>query len=238
MINLTIVRTTVRALFGRSRFLLLLPLPVLVVGLAGLMRVFDVATTEWAIPILVGLGVSLVLPLLSLIVGASVLGSEIDDGTVVHLLTKPLPRREIVLSKLVAAAGVTVLVMAVALGVAAWFTGEAALAGGLAVGAVLGGLVYSALFVALSLVSRRPVLIGLLYVLIWEGLLANLLPGAGVLSVQHYVLAVATGISDTDLLSVNLSMPVALVMSALVVVAATGLAINRLQVFRLTGETG
>ena len=39
MINLTIVRTTVRALFGRSRFLLLLPLPVLVVGLAGLMRV-------------------------------------------------------------------------------------------------------------------------------------------------------------------------------------------------------
>lgn len=103
---------------------------------------------------------------------------------------------------------------------------------------MLGGLVYSALFVALSLVSRRPVLIGLLYVLIWEGLLANLLPGAGVLSVQHYVLAVATGISDTDLLSVNLSMPVALVMSALVVVAATGLAINRLQVFRLTGETG
>lgn len=238
MINLTIVRTTVRALFGRRRFLLLLPLPALVVGLALLMDVLGVSATDWAFPILVGIGTAVVLPLLALIVGASVLGSEIDDGTVVHLLTKPLPRWEIVLSKLATAAGVTALAVGVAMGGAAWFTGDVGLAVGIAVGSALGAVVYSALFLALSLVSRRPVLIGLVYVLLWEGLLANLLPGAGVLAVQHYVLATATGIGGSDLLSVDLSAPVALVMATLVAVGATALAINRLRVFRLTGETG
>ena len=49
---------------------------------------------------LVGLGLAVVLPVIALIVGTGVLGSEIDDGTIVHILTKPLPRRDIILAKL------------------------------------------------------------------------------------------------------------------------------------------
>ncbi len=50
-----------------------------------------------------GLGLAVVLPVIALIVGTGVLGSEIDDGTLAHILAKPLPRREIVISKLVVA---------------------------------------------------------------------------------------------------------------------------------------
>ena len=49
----------------------------------------------------------MVLPVLALIIGTGVLGSEIDDGTLVHILAKPLSRREILLSKLAVAVGVT-----------------------------------------------------------------------------------------------------------------------------------
>ena len=49
---------------------------------------------------LVGLGLAVVLPVIALIVGTGVLGAEIDDGTIVHILTKPLPRWQIVLPKL------------------------------------------------------------------------------------------------------------------------------------------
>ena len=115
----TISWITARGLFGRRRFLLLLPLPVLLVGLAVMSRSFGVAASNWGQPVLVGLGLAVVLPVVALIVGTGVLGSEIDDGTIVHILTKPLPRWQIVLPKLAVATGVTVSTVAVPLYVAA-----------------------------------------------------------------------------------------------------------------------
>lgn len=109
----TVSWITVRGLFGRRRFLLLLPLPVLLVGLAVLSRGLGVEPTDWGPPVLVGLGLAVVLPVVSLIVGTGVLGAEIDDGTVVHVLTTPLPRSQIVLPKLAVAAGVTAVTVAV-----------------------------------------------------------------------------------------------------------------------------
>src|SRR4029450_1422882 len=111
----TIIRITVRGLFGRRRFLLLLPLPLLVVGLAALTSGYDVTPVEWAPPVLGGLGVAVMLPVVALVVGTGVLGSEIDDGTVLHILTKPLPRSTIVLSKLFVAVAVTFVTVAVPL---------------------------------------------------------------------------------------------------------------------------
>ena len=54
-------------------------------------------------------------------------------------------------------------------------------------------MIYNAVFVMLSAVSpTRALAFGLLYVLFWEGLLANLVPGAGLLSVGHYSLGSRT----------------------------------------------
>ena len=44
-------------------------------------------------------------PLIALIAGTGALGPEIDDGSIVYLLAKPLPRREIVFTKLAVAVG-------------------------------------------------------------------------------------------------------------------------------------
>jgi ABC-2 type transport system permease protein len=237
MINTTVVRITLRGLLGRRRFLFLLPLPALVVGLAVLSDSLGATPEEWAQPILIGLGVAVVLPVLALIVGASVLGSEIDDGTVVHVLAKPLPRSEILLSKLVVAVGVTALTAGAGMALAGLVAGSGRLALGLLAGTVVGALAYSAFFLALSLLTRRPVLIGLLYILIWEGLLGNLLSGTRVLSIQQYVITVVEWAGDTTLFEGSLSVPVSLVMAGAVTVVATGLAIDRLRSFSVAGET-
>ena len=50
-------------------------------------------------------------------------------------------------------------------------------------------------------------LVGLLYVLIWEGLLGNLLTGTRVLSIQQYVITVADRIAPTDLLTATVRCP-------------------------------
>jgi ABC-2 type transport system permease protein len=236
-VNTTIAWITTRGLFGRRRFLLLFPLPVLVIGLVALGRGSGVSASDWGPAVLVGLGVAVMLPIVALVVGAGVLGSEIEDGTAVHILTKPLPRRQIILAKLVVAAGITAVSTAVPMFVAGALTDSVRLGAGLAVGTALGAVTYSALFLALSLLSRRPVLVGLAYIMVWEGLLTNLLSGTRVLSVQQYTISVADSIAGTDLLTGRVSVPVAVVMAAVLTLASTVLAIDRLRSFTLAGET-
>jgi len=235
--NLTVARLTLRSLLGRARVWLLLPLPVLLVGLALLANGRNVDVTDWMQPIAHSLGFAVVVPILSLIIGSSVVGSEIDDGTLVHLLTKPVPRSEILIAKLAVGAAVTSLVTAVSMFAVGAIGVDARYGLGLAVGAVVASIAYCAVFVALSVVSRRPVLIGLAYVLLWEGLLTNLLPGTRSLSIEQYALTIASHVGGSNLLEPNVSIGTSVVMAAVVVVAATALAIERLRSFTLAGET-
>ena len=87
---------------------------------------------------IIGLGIAVVLPVMALVIGAGVLGSEIDDGTVAHILAKPLPRSEIVFSKLAVAFVVTSVTVGVPLYVVGLIAGSSKLATGLVVGTLLG----------------------------------------------------------------------------------------------------
>ena len=235
--NLTIARITTRALIGRRRFLLLLPLPLLMIGLAVLSSALESDPREWVEPVIVALGLGVVLPVVALIVGTGVLGSEIDDGTLAHVLAKPLPRSQIVISKLAVAVLVTAVTVCVPLFVLGLIANSVSLGLGLVVGGLLGSVAYCALFVALSMLTRRPVLLGLMYVLIWEGLLGGILSGTKVLSILQYVIAVSDRVSGSDLITGTVSLPVSLGMAFVFIAGATLLAIDRLRSFAVVGET-
>lgn len=235
--NTTIMRITARALLGRRRFLLLLPLPALLVGLALLADSLGSRPEEWGGPVIAGLGLSVVLPVVALVVGTGVLGSEIDDGTLAHILAKPLPRWQIILSKLAVAVAVTTVTAGVPLFAAGVIADSARFGAGLVAGAALGALAYCALFVLVSLLTRRPVLLGLIYVLVWEGLLAARVSGTRVVSIQHYAMAVTDRVAPSDLVGTTVSVPVAAGMAFVVLVGATLLAVDRLRSFSLAGET-
>jgi ABC-2 type transport system permease protein len=234
----TVAYITVRGLFGRRRALLLLPLPLLLIGLAVLCRSFHVRPSDWGTPVLVGLGLAVVLPVIALIVGTGVLGSEVDDGTIVHILTKPLPRRDIILAKLGVAVAVTAVTAAVPLFIAGALADSVRLGVGLAAGAVVGAFAYSAFFLLLSLLTRRPVLVGLAYILVWEGLLGRFVSGTRVLSIEQYVITIADKIAPTDLLTGKVSLPVAITMAAIFAIGCTLAAVDRLRSFSMAGETG
>ncbi len=235
--NVTIARITARALFGRRRFLLLLPLPALLIVLALISESRGAPLADWGDPVIVGLGLGVVLPVIALVVGTGVLGSEIDDGTIAHILAKPVSRAQIVFSKLLVAIAVTFVTTAVPLVAVAVIGGSGKLAVGLAVGAFVGSVAYSALFVALSLLTRRPVLLGLIYVQIWEGLLGNFLEGTQALSIKQYVIVIADRLAPSDVLAPTVSVPTAVVLAVVVAAGATVVAIRRLRSFSLVGET-
>lgn len=235
--NMTIAWITARGLLGRRRSWLLLPMPVILIGITAIGLFFAAPPEDLADGVLIGLGVAVILPLVSLIVGTGVLGSEIDDGTVVHILTKPIPRSRIILAKLVVAATVSAVTTGVPMFVAAAMVGGVKLGLGFGLACVAGAIVYSALFLALSVVTRRPVLVGLLYVVIWEGLLSNVVTGTRTVSVQHYVIEFASALSGSALFPSTVSTAVAAVMTVVFTVLGTWLATQRLRVFSVAGET-
>ncbi|MCW2932060.1 MAG: hypothetical protein JWM19_3022, partial [Actinomycetia bacterium] len=192
---------------------------------------------QWAYVVLGDFGFSVLLPLTALIIGTSVLGAEIDDGSIVHLLATPVSRTSVILTKFAVASVLTMAFAAIPELIAGLIapTGSK-LAIALLVGAIAGSVVYSAIFVMASALTSRAIAIGLLYVLIWEGLLSNIIGGVRVLSAGHYALGIANGIDQNPNLRAGLSLDTAIVMAVIVTVAALWLGIRRLSSFGVSGE--
>jgi len=143
-----------------------------------------------------------------------------------------------VLSKFVVAAVLTIVFAAVPEYLAALIAkGPASgLAVGLALGALAASVVYNAIFVMLSVLTSRAIAVGLLYLLVWEGLLANLVPGVGLLSAGQYGLSVANSVAHNSALHAHVGIGTALVMGALVTVASLVLCTRRLAAFSIKGD--
>ncbi|HEY3613829.1 MAG TPA: ABC transporter permease [Gaiellales bacterium] len=195
--NGVLFRLALRRLLFRRRSVLLGLAPLL----AALVALIDVAQGTTGADALASLMeqlfLPLVLPFIGLVIGSSALGEERDDATILYLASTPLPRLAIALPAIAAAALTTAvlclpgLVLTILLatgddlgaGNAAW-----ALASVLA-----GAITYAAVFGALSLRVKRPVVIGLIYVLFWEGSIATFAPSARWLSLGAYGRAVVAG---------------------------------------------
>lgn len=237
MISTTIVRLGVRSVFGRWRGVLLLLLPLVLIGLAVLVRSLVGADPIAARHTLQGLGLVVIVPLVALLATSGLLAPEIDDGSISFLLAKPISRYTIVVSKLVVAA-VCVVVFAALPVLAAGlilYTDSPSLAVGFAVGALVGGIAYCALFAWLSVLTRHAVVVGLIYLLIWEGLLGGLLDGVRWLSITRWDAAVAGRIAGLELVK-DLPLTYAVIATAVVLVGGTWLTGRKLRAFNLTGD--
>ena len=248
--NATVARLTARTVLGRRRTLLLLLLPLVLLALCVFARVLAANDQEVETVLSQGLsaqllgafGLGVLLPLLGLIAGTGVIGPEIDDGSIVYLLAKPLNRPVIVVTKLAVAVGVVTLFGAVPVFVAGMvLVGEVGFALSFAIGALAAGIAYCALFLLLGVVTRNAVVIGLFYALIWESLIGQFVPGAQALSIQQWGLAlterfVGTGAEGLGITSAT-DLAVALPLLIAVVVGCTWYAGQRLRSLRISEES-
>jgi ABC-2 type transport system permease protein len=184
--------------------------------------------------------VSVLLPLLALVVGTGVFGAEIDDGTIAYVLGKPVARWRIVLTRIVVAGAATAALLVPATLLAAFAGFQRLDADGVVLGfaaaVAVGGLLYCALFVALSLTTRRALIVGLIYVVVWEGSLSRLMPGTRALSIREYTLSLADALAGgkDDVIAASLDGRTALIMGTVVAVLATAHAIRRLKRFEIS----
>ncbi|NPC40929.1 ABC transporter permease [Nocardioides sp. zg-1230] len=232
MINTTIAKLALQALLGRRRFFLLLAFPVLLLGLVAL--VTALVDGDAAFSVLPNLGYPLVLPLVAILATSSVLGPEVDDGSIVYLLSKPVNRYGIAISKWLVALAATLVAGALPFLLAGPVTGHSTRATALFVAAAVAGTAYSALFLAISAVTRHAVIASLVFVLIWETLLGNLFSGVAWLSIGQWGLRIGHEISDYLPDPANLGY--AIVVSLAVTVVGVWFAGDRLRSFSLRGD--
>jgi ABC-2 type transport system permease protein len=238
MYDPTVARLTYRAVLGRRRAAVLFVLPGLLLLIAAAVRGFNGVDDQVAADVLGGFAIATMVPLIGVIAGTGSIGPEIDDGSIVYLLAKPVKRPTIIFTKLIVAIAVTMAFSAVPTFIAGLILNgngqQIAIA--YTVAALVASIAYSALFLLLGTVSRHAVVIGLVYALVWETLFGSLVPGARTLSVQQWSLALAEKIGGEGLIGSDVGLPTAVALLAGVTVAATWYAGQKLRVLKLAGE--
>lgn len=229
--NATIAYITLRSMLGRRRALLLFALPAILIILAVVLRATGFNDLETSTNVMEKFALGTLLPLLGLIAGTGVIGPEIDDGQIMYILTKPIPRPVITTTKLAVSIALMLGFAAIPTLVAGLIlvgtTAQFAIA--FATGMLVGGIAYCAIFVALAVASRFAVVIGLLYALVWESLIGNFAPGAKSLSIQQWALSVSHSLTSATAVTANVSTGTAVVMLLIVAAAGTALAAARLR---------
>jgi len=231
-----IATTTLRGLLGRRRMILLLLLAGLPVLVALLIRIGGGRAD--ATGILDTLGIRTILPLVALVVGTASIGSEIEDGTLLYQLIKPIPRWQTALAKVAVAVGVTVVLAVPPLILTGLLTagiGPASLGVtlGFALAAMAGGAAYAVAFTALGALTTRALIAGLAYTLLWEGVLSGLLEGTRFLSIRQATLGFAAVLTGREVGVDPLDPAVSAVMIGLVLVLGFLLTVAALRRFQL-----
>jgi ABC-2 type transport system permease protein len=198
---LSLVGNTLRQQLGGRRLILLLLLGLLPAAVLGVLLADEhtVAGARQAFheaPLAILFFV--VLPVASLVFGAGSLGDERRDGTLSFILLRPLPRTVIAASKLLGAwlaalvvVGTGALAMSVLLGVrsAGWDT-----LGPLLLAVALSSLAYVSVFLALGYFTSHAVLVGLVYVFVWESGMTSSIPSLSSVSLMRIGLSAYTAL--------------------------------------------
>ncbi len=224
---------TVRYLLSTRRGIATLALswvPLLITGVLALARVpsFDVLVFQ---QLMLLLFLQIVVIFVTLVSATALIREEIDDSTLPYLLTRPVSKPAVAVSKyagyLAAALVLLLPPVLVAYAVTVAYSGTAFgssldVLGGFLAATALAAMAYGALFYFLSVALRRPLMVGLLIGFVWESVVGSLPGSVPKLSVVYYLTSVLKGtIALGPLTSVPADVYVSPSLAAVVLVAFT-----------------
>lgn len=156
---------------------------------------------------MVPLFLQVVLIFITLVHATTIIREEIEDNTLPYLLTRPISKPAIALSKYGGYLVVVLLLLlppfALSYVVTQAYAGDplsadadTLLAFSLAAG--LGALAYGAFFFLLSVILRRPLAAGLLFGFLWESIVGSLPGDVPKLSIIYYLRTILVGIIEPN----------------------------------------
>ncbi len=198
-----IFRLTLRQILGRWRVLLIVFLASLPTLIVILVRFFDPENVQFDQGFVEGMIdtmiVAGILPIVTMTVATAAFGNELEDRTLYFLVLKPLSRVRIALGKLAATFALAAPVVVAGGVIATALVGaDVGVVLTVAVALIAGVAAYASVFTWAGLITPRALSYGLVYVLVWEGLLSTFLTGVRYLSVRGYTLSLLHGIDATN----------------------------------------
>lgn len=207
----TMVVFSARKLILNRRWILVLAVAVLVGALMGYSATLEVDHLVFASDLLNLLLLTFFLPIFALIYGASMIRNEIDDRSIVQVITSPMDRRVSFIGYFLALTFVLSMMLFITaiVGWASYF-----IVAGMSLDAValllpyllvlfIGSVVYSSIFLTSGVILRQPIYLGLFYIFIWEGFVGSI-PGAiADMTIRHQLQVIAAHwIEDGNISSV------------------------------------
>ena len=173
----------------------------------------------------------LLVPITALVFATSCLGDLAGDGTLVYVWLRPVGRWKVILVALAATLSVALpLALAPALLATELGGGSPRMLGAVLAAAALATAAYSAVFIGLGLRIRQALIVGLLYVLLWEAVIAGLGKGVGTFSIRLYTLTLYSRMAGDHVAPGSLELNVLLLVLTCVITA--GLALSTLLLTR------
>ena len=171
-----------KLLRGWGRIVVLVVLAALAIIIAIVMRSSDGGVTpEDGASFLVWYGLSIVLPFGALLVASEAFGDLRDERTLVYLWLRPVRAWSATTGAAAASLAVTFALLVVPLIVAGIILDVP-----MAAGATLAAVAYTGVFLAFGLVLSRPLLAGLLVLLVWENVIGSLSAATARLTIRSY----------------------------------------------------
>lgn len=174
-------------------------------------------------------GFTLLVPIVALVFAGASLGDTREDGTLVYLWLRPMPRAGVAVGAWLAAITVSLPLTLVPMTLTAYLLDAgSALVAAAVIATIVGIIAYSALFVLLGLVVKNPIVWGLGYILIWEGLVASFGSAAAKIAIRGYLSSILTDRTGVDIALGDLSQTAGIVVPLVVAVVALAMATYRL----------
>lgn len=237
----TVAWLTMRQLFTRWRTVAAIVIAATPVVIAASYRIAGGASDAEAARFLAILCSEIIigtlLPLAAAVLGTTAFAGDIDDGTLVYLLVKPVQRWKVVFTKYVVACIATSLLLVPGLllsGPVAGATGTG-LPLAFAAAATVGVAGYCALFVMLGIVYRRALVLALLYIVAVEFIFSRSIAGVRSFSIREFARAVAARTADATpgMMAPTVSSATVWTMSAIIITGSLLLAVRRYRRYEL-----
>ena len=175
-------------------------------------------------------GLSLLVPVATLVFASSMFGDPSDDGTLVYLWLRPVARWKLTLATALTSFSVTWPLVVPPLVLAAALTQAGmALVVGTFIAATVMVLAYVGVFLALGLRVKRPLVWGLLYIFIWEGFIARGSANAAKVAVRAYGSSILRDYTGANLILADIDFVWAVVVPLVAGVLALAYATYRLR---------
>jgi ABC-2 type transport system permease protein len=178
-------RLLLRTQITVSRLLGIAALGALSVLLGALSRADD-DPAQAAAEVVATYGLGMLLPLATLWLGTSVVGDLVEDRLLVYLWLKPVARWQLPAAAVLATFSVVAPLTALPVAASVLVAGAEDLALPAFAAATLAALAYTGLFVAAGLWFRRAVWWGLVFVLLWENVLAYSAEGTARFTISEW----------------------------------------------------